>query len=616
TARGGGPAATTAPTLFQSPATAPAPATDASTTATPRDPASTDDATTPEAATAEATPAHSRLFGRVFAGDRNPGAGARVRLLLPDGQTLETGASEDGSYRFDPPRVRARGRTRLHIVATDASGRVGWSTPTMGFPDAESPTSWVVPGMGGLDIVLREPCAARVRVVAGGVPVEGAIVRAETEEAIPAKSADLRTGADGTVLLESFPAGAWTVFARAPGRGRGKARVRLPHPGEDPVEVAISSRSIEVEVVTAGSGKPVEGATVHVWEEWFRSSGEPILMPDFSNPMRSPPTDSSGRTRIEGISADEPIEVLPVPPGESRPTPGTLPVRVEPGTAAVRLELASSRRVRWPLVAGERAVPPEGTEVRIVEASTLRMMEFGLGERFTGRVVGAEIVAEGFGHRALAFVAVAPDGSLARLRAAAGADRGEPTSFSDPKTLEVAVRDEDGTPVADSIVMLKDEEGHPLATMETPDAAGVTRFEGLPAGTVVVCALAHWDYGGAEVARVRLAEPAGRVEVVVGRPIPVRVRVRIGGKPRLPGKFELVVRYPGPAPFEDLCHEQIRDAKEDPERAEAHFKVRPHAPGKPVRLELRVPGRANMGADVRPVDGGGEALVEFDLSAE
>ena len=575
----------------------------------------TTEAPAPEAPAAEATPGHPGLIGAVFDGERRPAAGARVRLLLPDGQERECRAAEDGSFRLVPPRVRVRGRARVAIVATDARGLVGWATTDVGFADAEPPEGWVMPGLAGIEIVLRQSCSVQVRVVSGGAPVEGAIVRAETEDAIPAKSADLRTAADGTVLLESFPAGDWTILARAPGRGRGKTRVRLPHQGEGPVEVALSSRTVEVEVVAAGTGRPVEGATIHVREEWFRG-GKPMLMSDFGSPIRPPPTDSSGRTRLEGVATDEPLEVLPVPPGESFPPEGTVPVRVEPGATAVRLELAAKRRVRWPLVAGERPVPPDGTEVRIVEASTLRMMDLGLGDRFAARVAGGEITLEGSGGRSLSLVAVAPDGSLARLRAAAGAERGEPASFADPKALEVVVRDEDGAAVTDSIVMLKDEEGEPLATMEAPDATGTTRFEGLPAGAVVVCALAHWDYGGAEVARTRLTEARGKIEVVVGRPIPVRARVRIGGKPRLPEKFELLVRYPGPAPFEELCHEQVRDGAEDAERGEVRFSVRPHAPGKPVRLELRVPGRGEHGAEVRPVAAGGEAVVEFDLPAE
>ena len=165
-------------------------------------------------------------------------------------------------------------------------------------------------------------------------------------------------------------------------------------------------------------------------------------------------------------------------------------------------------------------------------------------------------------------------------------------------------------------MVLKDDSGEPLAGMETPDGQGRTVFERIPSGTVVVCALAHWDYGGAEAARVDLSGETRRVDVVVGRAFPIGVRLRRGGKPALPAQFELLVRYPGPSPIPELCHETVRDATEDADAGTLRFSARPHAPGKPVAIELRVADLDPLRAEVRPAADGGVAWVEFELPAE
>jgi hypothetical protein len=57
----------------------------------------------------------------------------------------------------------------------------------------------------------------------------------------------------------------------------------------------------------------------------------------------------------------------------------------------------------------------------------------------------------------------------------------------------------------------------------------------------------------------------------------------------------------------------VQDAKENPDRGEVRFTVRSFVPGKPVALELLVPGRENLRAEVAPPADRGEAWVEFDL---
>jgi hypothetical protein len=265
-------------------------------------------------------------------------------------------------------------------------------------------------------------------------------------------------------------------------------------------------------------------------------------------------------------------------------------------------------------VAGTRPVPPDGTRIDILEANLVRFRELGLGRAIEGRIEGGVLRAEGFGGRALNLVGIAPDGSLARLRAAEGEEKGEPASFAEARTLVVVVKGEDGAPVQDACIVIKDDAGEPLTKLELPNAEGKFTFSGVPAGLVVVCPLAHWDYGGAEAARLELKEETTRIEVVVGNAMEVGVRIRVAGKPRLPERMDLHLKYPGPGPLDGLLNfEPLLEKKEDPERGEVRFTARPHAPGKPLVLELTVPGSEPRRAEVKPPAAGEVAWGEFDL---
>jgi hypothetical protein len=483
--------------------------------------------------------------------------------------------------------------------------------------EGEEQETWL--GGSGMGVmVLRPATTLDVLVTSGGAPVAGARTWAEEETPFRPRTEDARTDDRGRARLEWIPEGAWTVHAEAPGAGRGSVRVAAPAAG--PVAVALANRTLEVEVAEEGTGTPVEGAGLFVWTR--RHDGTEETWDEEWPPPAIPPTDSAGRTRILGRGF-EPLRLAAVLPGEREARADAPRVDVAPDSVHARVTLRRARTVRWEVRDGERPRPAEGAEVRVAEARLFSHPFFAealageddlasWGAR-RGRIDGRDLVVDGLDGREVRLVARSPDGSLALLRAAAGAGRGEPTRFLLPRRLEVVVRDEDGRPVTDFAAVLKDADGEPLASSNPPDRDGRIAFETLPATEAAVCVLARWDLGGGEALRVDLAGGDREAEVVVGRPFSVVVRVRVDGKPRLPAEHRLLRLLPGPGRGPLGVEEVVFDAAEDATKGEVRFAVRPLVPGGTVTLELRVPGRDPLRREAVPPPGGGEAVVEFDL---
>ena len=284
-----------------------------------------------------APPEYAGILGRILDVDRNPVPGARVRIPFPDGQFVEALADEAGEFRLVPPRIRCRGQLRTNLVATDRGGRIGLRTLSMVFPDTTDERSWIVPSTVMGDIVLRPRASLPVRVTAGGRPVANALVQASLEGDWKVLADEVRTDAEGNAVLSAIHEGRWTVFARADGAGRGSARATLPTAGAGPLAVVITSRAVDVEVVERGSGRPVEGVSLLIREDTTREPREERPFP--GPPLLAPPTDTSGRTRIEGVAIGERLEVLPIPAGESIPASGTTATPLPEGVTALRVEM-------------------------------------------------------------------------------------------------------------------------------------------------------------------------------------------------------------------------------------------------------------------------------------
>jgi RNA polymerase sigma-70 factor (ECF subfamily) len=551
----------------------------------------------PRTGPAKAPPAEWGMTGRVVDGDRRPVKDAKVSFHLSDGKSVDATADADGGFVSPPLRLAGSAKYTIRVVARDGAGRVAMYTQSGGAYGPEG-REIVLPRMNLPPLVLRPAASLTVLAVSGGAPLPGATVEVREETAMGGVATAAADG-EGRAAFEGLPSGAWMVRAWAAGKGRGTTHVALPLAEAVPVEVAVSSRSLLVEVVTQGTGAPVEGVAIDVWE-WWRSDGLPWIRPG-DPPLLVPPTDSAGRTTVEGLSQGETVRILALG-DEGRRLLGS--AEADPGMSSVRIVSPQASIVRF-AVSRDGFTPSEGTAITVDTPE-------GSGSPFKGLMEGADLVVSGLPPKEVRLLARAPDGSLAGLRAAAGASRGEPTAFRPPRKLEVRVVDPDGKPVTDSLVVVKDEKGRPLHPLsrEHPDEDGRTLVPGLPAEEVVVCVLAHWDYGGAAAARADLREGDGRVEVRVGYEVEVVLRVRMGGEPRLPPEFSIDLQYASAGGF--TANDRITDAREDAKSAEVRFVARPFPANAPIPITFEIPGWYRWAVDVPPL--GGTVTLELPAS--
>lgn len=552
------------------------------------------------------------VFGRVVRADRSPAADLSVTVSL-DGKVLaEVRTGADGGYLFPPMEVPAG--DRKHFVFTyavkDEKGFGARDTLRMGVVfDPDEERTLTLGGCGMQTLVLRDAGIIVVSVSTGDAPVEGATVWAEEEVPTFPSTGPETTDPEGLALIRDVPHGVWTVFARSPGHGSGRSRGSVPSGG--PVLVTLSPRVLEIEAVDASTGVPVEGVRFQISER--REIRGVFTWEATFPPVEPPPTDSAGRTRLEEAGEVE-LSLRPIPRGREDPVEGTKPVEVEARATTVRVPVPSLRTVSWPVEAGERGVPQEGTVFALGEERHLVHPVWGArgDPRWEGTMRGGSLVVTGIDPGPFRALARAPDGSLARLEAAADSDRGSRIQFLAPRRLVVRVKDEDGRNVRDPVALL-DPSGEAVAQPELPDEEGKTVFEAIYAGEVVVCALARIEWGGAEVARVDLAAGDRTVEAVVGRAFTIVASFRIGGKARLPEEYELRWLTPGP-PVRGQPHEEsVDDPVEDAAAGTLRLRVRPWAPGKAVTLQVTVPGRKPVVREILPPAAGGEVAVDIDL---
>ncbi len=552
-----------------------------------------------------------RPQGTVLDADRRPVKDALVSVSL-DGRILAAvRTGPDGTFLLPPVRIEAENGQRFVItfLAKDGRGRTArltarfWCT----FEPGEEKATWL-DGLHAGSLVLRDAAALDVRVTAGGRPAEGVPVWAEEETSYHSTGA-VATDDRGRAHLDDIPVGRWTVFAKAPGCGAGRGSVRVPT-GEV-LEIPLSTRSLDVEAVDAATGKPVEGVRFLVAERRSREGQRDWR--DFFPPLAFPPTDSAGRTRIPDLGEVE-VRLTPILPGFEEPPEGTPSVEADAIATTVRVPFHGLRVLRWSLGPGERN-PPEGARLVVGEERLLVHPDIprqSPQEFREGRVEKGEVVVEGLGWGTVDVAALAPDGSLARLFAEAGCERGDPVRFRAPRRLTVVVKDEDGRPVARDVVALQRASGEAMAQPEVTDAEGKVVFAGIYPGEALVCPLASSEYDGVEGPIVDLDEGDRTAEAVVGREFPLVLRFREGGRAHLPPKFGLGLLFPGTDFRGEPRGGDPRKTGEDPDRGEVRLLVRAHAPGKPVVLLVTIPGRDPIRRDVAPPEKGAEATVEID----
>jgi hypothetical protein len=395
---------------------------------------------------------------------------------------------------------------------------------------------WPAPGLGGNFL--------EVTVLADGRPAADARVVVERLERRPwhAWAYDpwelwgrARTDATGRAVLEGVPDGYVRVLAALPGHGRGEAVAFLPLDFEQPVVVDLPPevpRRIET----------VPGAQAAV----FEPNGVP-----WRPELKIPAADRAGRMTVPGIAAAGHAEVRLWAPGYIPYGPCPLPAR------HLRAELTPLvRTVAWPI---DGPGPPAGAPLGIRRVHEREA-------RFRGRVAGAHVVADGLPPGELfELLAIATDGTFARLTAESGSGTGPAVRFGAPPSLALRVRDTGGAPVAGVAVRLfhddaaiypdatTDAEGRALVPVYARDPVSVRLREGR-----------HAAFRTARTFDPRSGD--ARMEITVPRGRSVTLRVRCDGTPGLPAAYELYVGPTRVAPDE---------LSVDAERAKLRFRMRP-----------------------------------------
>jgi hypothetical protein len=420
-----------------------------------------------------------------------------------------------------------------------------------------------------------------------------------------------------TAHFDALPAGPLLVHATD---GARSASQRVFLPDEGAVTLALRElAAFDVLVVDADSGAPIPRARLRVHESYaipatFEGGGmsaqDVHAMRELS--LDVPMTDSAGMTRIEGLETARGVSLgveasgYRSVPDPSEPMSGLVPLERNGEPTRISLSRRSSRTVRWPIVAGDAAVPADGSRVELRGAPGASMNPTS-ELAGVGHMQGSQLVVEDFESRG-AFVARADDGALARVWVDRGSDSGKESSFSPPRTIEIVVRNAAGAPVRGAAVTARNQGNVPVCDFVRTDEHGRATLKGLLGELVDVYVLApEGRTPGVNAGAVDLSKGDGRIEAVLPGTFLARASVTVDGEPRLPSRFEA-----WPPPIE-----------EDAERGEWLFELTAPAVGETTGVLVTATGLAPARAKIAPnADGkptpfaleftsAGELLVEL-----
>ena len=500
----------------------------------PRSVATEPVATDPTELPAELAKTHVVVQGRATYPDGRPASGAAIELLRGDAHQVGGRADADGRFavRVERPTHVVAGNTT--IWARDDAGRTGrdrvWISPVAGIP------------VEAAAVVLKERYALAVHVSGpdGSGCVANVFVLGGNRQELGVLAAIGTTNEQGDLRVDGLDVGSFRVLAVAAGAGRGHAMANVL--ADEPSSVHIQlppARDVEVSVVAADGGAPVPDARLVLIE---RLSGEGWATYCAYLPQQGiPPTDAAGLTSIRGLGVDEVLIVFveapgyaPIGWGESfydRNTP-----QVAPDATELRIEMQVPRRLHWPLTDADGPVPPDGTIVRIEQASGA--VETSMPE--TGVVEGGELVADGFGMGHVHALAHAPNATVARLFCRADSTEGHPTSFRPARRVTVRCTRPDGSPATGLWVLLRDQGGNALRPAIQVDEQGVANVDGLHGRLAdVYVSEVPTSYGGQRIGGVNLAEQGGEFDVVVPFPRQALLRITVDGDPGVPPDLTL-----------------------------------------------------------------------------
>jgi hypothetical protein len=520
-------------------------------------------------APADASPdEYVMVRGRVIDEARIPQAGARVMYRPPGADAERLESAEDGSFRLRAGPIVPRFTRRepgAGLLITQRAKDGSWRAATGRI--GVSPWLRVRRHVG--HFVLQPAFVVRARVLDGSRGVEGAKVHVR-EGAYGSTALDVQTtGADGTAAIGPLPAGRYEFFAMVEGYRRGHA-VHEVTPESGPVTISLTApRDITIRVVDHETQKGIADAAIEPLDP--RRTLRQLRMP----PASIAATDADGRTHLQGAGRHVVTHLVVRAPGYPRHR-----FKVEPDETEVTFAVRrGTHTIRWPLADTANA-PPDGTELRIIPPWATSSGP-PRGHIEMGHVVVSGWLKDwGLGD------AAAPDGSVADLSYdivptgeplfAAGSTKlvYRPTRFIAPRTLDLRIREWDGTPAprrwiaVEHPAFLFDAAGRPargVPSFARTDAAGCVAFQGIYDEPVTVKLLAadeeHHDVVLGVVPLARIGQ--GPVTFTLPRPRPVRLSLRVDGRQTLPADLE--VAFDG---------KRIHGMTEDPIEATLAFRIR------------------------------------------
>ena len=531
--------------------------------------------------------------GRVLGPDRRPVAGAllTVGCLLGESREIKSGADGSFSVLVVPPADRA---DPVSAVARHAVG-VG------------SQSAYLREGKLELDlgaIVLRSVHGLRVRVMQDGTPVAAALVTLETPDR-NVRLFSAVTDVIGEVFFEAAPERNLVVRAQ---KDAASGTTRAVPPGDQEVTLALApDRDYELRVSDAEDAAPIGGALVACQQQfWMPAGGDSAFNFDGDyvrvrpDPARSTRTDEQGIAWIRGVGARDLLQLVVTAEGYPEPSE-EVELRDDP-VVQVRMTRKAGRTVRWPVVVGELAPPPQGTELEIRFVSGMVSpdeIHTAPGPALMQR--GAIVLpgVEGVAH----FLATAPDGAIAKLYCAEPESEGDPVTFRRPRSIEVTVRDAAGALVKGARVTARNQGNNELQAPVATNGNGVGVISGLYGGLASVSVAAPGDPGrGPVCGTIDLEQGDGRLEARLRSTARVRLRFQLDGVPGLPSSYRVSAR--GGCTVE----------AEDPVRAE----VRVSAPVEDgfsgsITFGVRAEGFLDGRAEAFLSPGGGEAVADILL---
>ncbi len=528
-----------------------------------------------------------RLSGRVTDDEERPVAGAAARALRGVVLADETKTDADGRFVLRCGRRPATGSADIGVTVASGPARAAFEVYELmeDSPDEDD--------LGDLVLEAAVPLTARIVDAAGPVAGAQVFVGSFFGAVFSAATADEK----GVARFETSPgADAW-LFAYAPGRGRARGEIPDGRDPKVPLVLSLTARTLTVSVVATPAQAPLPGEVVaaRVTTDADRSR----LFSSFVPPLALPPSDAGGLVRIDDVAAEDAVELRRVAPEAARePWRFTghvaRPVIAGPREIEVRIDVPSGRTVRWRIVTGDAPVPAEGTVV------DLRRGVHGAlpAGPLSLRVEGAELAGYGFADGDVRGVAVAPDGSMARLAGPGGEAR-----FMRPRSVGVLVLDAEGRPVPGVEISLRIGNVREAAGARRTGEDGRVRFADLEPdlGLLDVWAKTDAPPDARWVAAVDLAKGDANVRIRLPRTREVVLRVTTDGERRLPPAWRLLVNQTWEASATTDAPSDIR------------LVVRERSPGEPVRVVLRADGWNDAEADVSCAPGDGPLVAELAL---